>query len=86
MDAILAQVMATQGHDTIERLGRIKAPTLVLVGDSDLLIPPSNSDSLAAKIPGAKLVKIPGGSHGFNFEIPDVFNRAVLDFLASVRN
>jgi len=85
MDAILAQVMATQGHDTIERLGRIKAPTLVLVGDSDLLIPPSNSDSLAAKIPGAKLVKIPGGSHGFNFETPELFNKEVLNFLAHCR-
>ena len=40
----------------------------------------------ASSIPGAKLVKIPGGSHGFNFETPEIFNRAVLDFLASVRN
>ena len=31
-------------------------------------------------------MKIPGGSHGFNFETPDIFNRAVLEFLASVRN
>ena len=29
-----------------------------------------------------RLVKIPGGTHGFNFETPDLFNRAVLDFLA----
>ena len=82
MEAILAQVMATQTHDTLERIGQIKAPTLVLVGDSDLLIPCSNSDTLATKIPGAKLVKIPGGSHGFNFETPEVFNKAVLEFLA----
>ena len=34
----------------------------------------------------AKLVKVPGGSHGFNFETPDVFNREVLDFLATARN
>jgi len=39
---------------------------------------------LAGKIPGAKLVKIPGGSHGFNFETPDLFNREVLGFLKSV--
>ena len=32
-------------------------------------------------IAGAKLMKIPGGSHGFNFETPEVFNKAVLDFL-----
>jgi len=86
MDAILAQVVATQKHDTLDRLGKITAPTLVLTGDNDLLIPSANSDILAAKIPGAKLTKIPGGSHGFNFETPDTFNTAVLEFLATCRN
>ena len=86
LDAILAQAIATQGHDTLDRLGQIKAPTLVITGDNDLLIPCGNSDTLAARIPGAKLVKIPGGSHGFNFETPDLFNKAVLEFLATCRN
>jgi len=86
MDAILAQVVATQKHDTLDRLGKITAPTLVLTGDNDLLIPSANSDILAAKVPGAKLTKIPGGSHGFNFETPDTFNTAVLEFLATCRN
>lgn len=86
MDAILAQVAATQSHDAVERLAHITAPTLVLTGDADLLIPPHNSELLAARIPGAKLVTIPGGSHGFNFETPDLFNRAVLEFLTTVRS
>jgi len=83
MSAVLAQVAATQAHDTIDRLDAIRAPTLVLCGDADLLIPASNSDLLAERIPGAKLVKLAGGSHGFNFETPDAFNREVLDFLAT---
>jgi pimeloyl-ACP methyl ester carboxylesterase len=83
MNAILAQVAATQAHDTHDRLDAVRAPTLVFTGDSDLLIPPTNSDVLAARIPGAQLVKLPGGSHGFNFETPDAFNRQVLDFLAT---
>jgi pimeloyl-ACP methyl ester carboxylesterase len=83
MNAILAQVGATQGHDTVARLSKLAMPTLVITGDSDLLIPPTCSDLLADKIPGAKLVKIPGGSHGFNFETPEVFNKTVLDFIAS---
>jgi 3-oxoadipate enol-lactonase len=83
MDAILAQVAATQSHDTVDRLEQISAPTLVLTGDSDMLIPARNSEVLAERIPGAQLVKIPGGSHGFNFETPDLFNRAVLDFLGA---
>jgi 3-oxoadipate enol-lactonase len=86
MEAILGQVEAVMSHKATDRLAHITAPTLVITGDADLLIPPANSDIIARAIPGAKLVKIPGGSHGFNFETPEVFNRAVLEFLAGVRN
>ncbi|HYR96313.1 MAG TPA: alpha/beta hydrolase [Candidatus Binatus sp.] len=84
MEAILGQVEAVMGHRATDRLHQIQAPTLVITGDADLLVSPANSDILARSIPGAKLVKVPGGSHGFNFETPDVFNREVLGFLASV--
>jgi pimeloyl-ACP methyl ester carboxylesterase len=84
MEAILGQVAAVMSHRTTDRLHRIGAPTLVITGDADLLIPPAHSDALARHIPGARLVKIPGGSHGFNLETPDVFNRTVLDSLAAV--
>lgn len=84
LNAILGQVRATMTHDTVERLKQIKAPTLVITGDNDLLIPASNSDVLAREIAAARLVKIPGGSHAFNIETPEVFNRAVLDFLRDV--
>lgn len=84
LEAILGQVSAVMGHRATDRLHGIACPTLVITGDADRLIPPSNSDLLAQHIPGAKLVKIPGGSHGFNFETPDVFNREVLSFLRSV--
>jgi len=84
MDAVLAQVAAVMGHRTTDRLHRITAPTLVITGDSDLLISPANSDVIAREIPGARLVKVPGGSHGFNFETPEIFNREVLSFLAGV--
>jgi len=85
MDAVLAQVEATMNHRTTDRLHAVKAPTLVLTGDCDQLIGCANSDVIAKHIPGAKLVKIPGGSHGFNFETPEVFNREVLGFLETVR-
>jgi 3-oxoadipate enol-lactonase len=84
LEAILGQVEAIMGHRATDRLREITAPTLVITGDADLLVSPANSDVLARSIPGAKLVKIPGGSHGFNFETPDVFNREVIDFLAGV--
>jgi pimeloyl-ACP methyl ester carboxylesterase len=81
MEAIFAQVAAAMSHRTTDRLHRIAAPTLVLTGDADRLIPPAHSDRLAEAIPGARLVKVPGGSHAMNVEVPEAFNRAVLDFL-----
>jgi 3-oxoadipate enol-lactonase len=86
MEAILGQVTAVMSHKATDRLHQIKSPTLVITGDADRLVPPANSDILAKHIPGARLVKIPGGSHGFNFETPELFNREVLSFLATVRN
>ena len=84
LEAILGQVEAVLGHRATDRLHRITVPTLVITGDADLLVSPANSDILAESIPNARLVKVPGGSHGFNFETPDVFNRAVLEFLSTV--
>lgn len=84
IEAILGQMQAIMGHKATDRLAEITAPTLVLTGDADRLISPANSDVLAERIPGARLVRLPGGTHGFNFEMPEAFNRAVLDFLATV--
>ena len=83
MEAILCQVEAVMAHKAKDRLHQITAPTLVITGDADRLIPPANSDVIALQVPNAKLVKVPGGSHGFNFETPDVFNRHVLEFLSA---
>ena len=68
----------------VKRLGSIRVPTLVLVGKDDILTPPAFSKLLAKKIPRARLVVLAGG-HGFFLEQADLFNRAVLNFLKSVR-
>ncbi|HUI25709.1 MAG TPA: alpha/beta hydrolase [Candidatus Kryptonia bacterium] len=86
LEAILGQVAAVMSHKATDRLHQIGVPTLVITGDADRLVPPANSDILAKHIPNAKLVKVPGGSHGFNFETPEIFNREVLAFLADVRS
>jgi 3-oxoadipate enol-lactonase len=86
IEAIMGQMQAIMAHKATDRLAQIGAPTLVLTGDADRLISPANSDVLAEHIPGAKLVRLPGGTHGFNFEMADTFNRTVLDFLGTVRN
>lgn len=83
VEGFLGQVVATQEHDALDRLPQIKIPTLVMTGAKDILVHPKNSEAMASRISGAKLVKIDGGSHGFNFEMPARFNEAVLDFLKS---
>jgi pimeloyl-ACP methyl ester carboxylesterase len=76
-----AQFKAILDHDTLDRLHMIEAPTLVITGAKDRLINPASSDVLASKIPGAKLVKIEGGSHAFFISKRARFNKEVLDFL-----
>jgi 3-oxoadipate enol-lactonase len=72
---------AISKHDAFDRLSRIKAPTLVLTGDADVLIPQENSRILAESIPGAELKIISGGGHQVLVEQPEACNAAVLAFL-----
>lgn len=81
VEGFFGQLQAVRAHDTLSELHKIKSPALVITGDEDRLIPPRCSDEIASRIQGAKLVKIKGGSHGFNFEQPDLFNSEVLSFL-----
>jgi pimeloyl-ACP methyl ester carboxylesterase len=70
-------------HDAFDRLGLIKAPTLVIAGTMDRVIKPVSSEVLAGLIPQAKLVKVTGVGHSFPIEMSGEFNREVLDFLRS---
>jgi pimeloyl-ACP methyl ester carboxylesterase len=80
---IAGQSEACLKHNTLERLPLITAPTLVIVGTGDRIIKPVSSEVIASKIPNVKLVKVEGGSHYFSFEMENVFNREVLNFLKS---
>jgi len=68
--------------NTESRLGQIAAPTLVLSGDADVIVPVQNSRNLAARIPGARLQIVAGGSHTFFIEQAAEFNRIITDFLS----
>src|SRR5439155_1569681 len=63
-----AQVLAIARHDTLERLANIRAPTLVLTGSADKLVPPVNSEVLARNIPDARLMLLRGAGHLFPLE------------------
>lgn len=62
-------------------LPKITVPTLVIVGDEDVVTPPPASDFLVANIPGASLVTIRQAGHLTNIEKPEAFNAALRPFL-----
>jgi pimeloyl-ACP methyl ester carboxylesterase len=75
------QAGTIMGHDTYERLPGIKAPTLVIAGDADKLVPVENSRLIASRIPNAELETLKNMGHGFNIEAADEVNHVVLRFL-----
>jgi pimeloyl-ACP methyl ester carboxylesterase len=80
-EAFCRQVDALCGFDRADRVKEIQAPTRVVVGAEDILTPPWAVQGLASRIPGAQLEVLDGGGHCLFWEIPDRFNRAVIDFL-----
>ena len=78
---------ADLAHDTLDRLGDITAPTLVIAGEQDLLTPPWHGRHVAESIPGAKLHMFtgPGSSHALGVERAEEFLPLVQDFLAEHR-
>jgi pimeloyl-ACP methyl ester carboxylesterase len=64
----------------------ITAPTLVMTGQEDHGNSPAMSRAIAAEIPGAELVILPGLRHMALAEAPDIFNAKLLSFMARVQN
>ncbi len=68
-------------YDVRDQLGEIRAPTLVVVGEHDWLVPPSARRVIAEGIPGAELVVIPEAGHFSFIERSEAYADAVRRFL-----
>src|ERR1044072_2617906 len=77
----LSQLQAAMSFNVEPRLSEIKSSTLILSGDADVIVPVQNSRNLAAKIPGAELQIVEGGSHTFFIEQDQDFNQRLSAFL-----
>jgi len=77
----LNDLICCDKFDILEKVHQIKVPTLVLCGSEDVMTPPKYSSYLAARIEGAKLSVVDGGTHYFFAEKPEVVNRAIEQFL-----
>ena len=63
------------------KLGRVTAPTLILFGEHDAVVPPANAELLASKLPNARVEILPYAGHFFPFETPQAANQVIADFL-----
>lgn len=79
--AILARTAQTVLEDPVPLLRRIKAPTLLLWGVQDRMIPVSNAADYLAALPDARLVELPGLGHVPFEEAPERSLAPVLAFL-----
>ncbi len=81
LHSYMRQAQAIMGHDTCDRLPHLNAPTLVIAGTADRLVPVENSRILASRIPNAELVILENMGHGYIVEAAEEANKAILDFL-----
>jgi aminoacrylate hydrolase len=82
-EIVAARIDAMLAFDRTSELGRIKAPTLVIGAEDDIVTPTYFSEELARLIPGAEIKIFPRGGHYFNQVRAREFNNAVLPFLIS---
>jgi 3-oxoadipate enol-lactonase len=67
--------------NTTDRLGEIRCPTIVIVGDQDPRTPVVAARTIHEALPSSELVVLKSASHLSNMEQPEAFNKALLDFL-----
>jgi 3-oxoadipate enol-lactonase len=67
-----------------DEIHKITCPTLVIVGEEDVATVPAKAERIAARIPRAKLVRIPKAGHSSSVEQPEAVNRAIVEFLESL--
>lgn len=69
--------------DSTEMLPTIDVPTLVVVGEKDVLTPPTEARAMHERIAGSRLEVIAGAGHASAFERPSAFSHALGDFLGA---
>lgn len=84
MFVLARQTAAVSQFDTYDRLPQIRAPTLIIHGDSDQLVPPENARILQQRIAGARVRVLPGAGHTFFWEQPEEAAAAIVEFLSAV--
>jgi pimeloyl-ACP methyl ester carboxylesterase len=77
--------MGSSQWDGYDRLPGITAPTLVVHGELDALVPPANGRTIAGRIPGAELVLVPNANHVLMTDQPEHVSTVLVQWLARNR-
>ncbi|MBT5047274.1 MAG: 3-oxoadipate enol-lactonase [Rhodospirillaceae bacterium] len=80
-DGYLSSSVAIRDMDFRDELKQIDVPTLVIIGEKDPATIPEYGELIAASIPGAKTFVVPDAAHLSNIEQPDIYTKALVDFL-----
>jgi 3-oxoadipate enol-lactonase len=76
-EGYIGTCLALRDADLRDEVSAIRAPSLVVVGDEDVSVPPPDAEALSAAIPGARLLVLEGAGHLCTVERPDVFEDIV---------
>jgi 3-oxoadipate enol-lactonase len=79
---VLGQLYAVMRHSTESRLSEIQTPTLLVRPGMDILIRPTQTDRLAARIPNAEVLRFDDAGHGVTFQKAAELNAAIRDHVS----
>lgn len=84
VETILADLQALKERpDSTPTLAQIAAPTLIVHGAGDQIVPLAEAQAMQAGIRNARLTALPDAGHLLNLEQPELFNQAVVEFIRS---
>ena len=82
-EGYMAQLQGIMMWEAYSRIAQIAAPTLVVHGETDQLVPAENGKLIAQRISGSKIVMIPNASHIYSTDQPEAAHKPVLEFLSA---
>jgi pimeloyl-ACP methyl ester carboxylesterase len=80
----LQQISAVVNFDSLDRLGSLNMPVLILSGEDDHVVPLENSLRMHEILPNSRFVKFRNAGHLVNMEKPEEYNHEVLNFIKQV--
>jgi aminoacrylate hydrolase len=83
-DGLLAQIDANLSYDLRAKVDSVTVPTLITVGELDILLPTAASEELHRALPNSELVVLPNAAHLASMEASDAFNAVVVQFMNKV--